>query len=54
MYEYISTMVNALRKLGMIEINQKMDVVYSKKYDKKLVKKHNYYKPTTREEYNKK
>ena len=39
---------NVVKKV-VDEINQKMDVVYSKKYDKKLVKKHNNYKPTTRE-----
>lgn len=49
--KYIGTMVNSLRKLGMIKINQKMDVWYDEEKGKKLVTKHNYYRLTTKEEY---
>lgn len=49
--KYISTMVNALRKLGMIDIQQEADVIYSEEAGKKLVKRHNYYRLTTKEEY---
>lgn len=48
---YISTMVNALRKLGMIDIQQEVDIIYSEEAGKKLVKTHNYYRLTTKEEY---
>ena len=48
---YISTMVNALRKLGMIDIEQEVDVVWDEEKGKKVTKTHNYYKLTTKEEY---
>lgn len=48
---YISTMVNALRKLGMIDIEQEVDVVWDEEKGKKVTKTHNYYRLTTKEEY---
>lgn len=49
--KYIGTMVNALRKLGMIDIQQETDVVWDNEKNRKLVKTHYYYRLTTKEEY---
>lgn len=49
--KYIGTMVNALRKLGMIDIQQETDVVWDNERNRKLVKTHYYYRLTTKEEY---
>lgn len=48
---YLSIMVNSLRKLGMIDIEQEVDVVWDEEKSKKVTKTHNYYRLTTKEEY---
>ena len=48
---YLSIMVNSLRKLGMIDIQQEVDVVWDEEKGKKVTKTHNYYRLTTKEEY---
>lgn len=49
--KYIGRMTKSLKKLGMIQITQDQEIVFDKEKNKKVVKTHNYYRLTTREEY---